>query len=508
MATDVNINTAPALPNGYTLDAPASQVPAGYTLDNSATNNGNFFQRVGSDLQNRNQQVGDIFKQTMAGNEDSVGGGLYDAFGKGIGGSVGDLIKEGAQSGAAGFSNVFPGATSDIKSATSAIVNSPIGQMGINALKTGAGAWNNFKAQNPVIAQHIESTGDFANLIPASGIADVAGPAISDAGKAIYASGEAAGDAKKGSFLQDLITPKQTPSVKADLFSRSTQQGLLGTRIAEPTIQEQSIIGTLSNLPVSPMKSLNKNYNIIADAKDAEAENLSGFLKNNDAKIPDDTLINSLSDARAQLAKNPWATTADGSKAADAVINGALETIQNNPQTASGVLQARKDFDSWISGIKSDGVFDPNLETPITAAVRQVRQTLNNIVSNAVPDANVQQSLKTQSNMYRAMDAIETKGGYEGKNVISRIAQKTGNVIPGKGMIAKGAVLLGGSTGAALAPAIATGVGAAYLAGKAIKSPITRKAIGLGLSGIGDAITPGSTSIANIMAKNALKRAK
>lgn len=436
-----------------------------------------FSDRVSKDFQNRKQEAAEI---NNAANKEQTSNiqAIPQLGGVGLG-MLNDVIGEGAKS----IYNAT--ATQPTKEAFNdfgtAIKNNPI-------VQNISQKYQQFSQSNPNVSRDLNAAGNLvglaANLTGTAEASDAAGGITKGAGNALYQSGQEAFQAKRDGFLQDLITPKQTPTVKSDQFSRSTEQGLLRNRIVQPTTQEQSIMATLSDLPVTKNKSLLANYNIINDAKNTEAQNLIDVLQKNDVTIPAQDILNPLADVRQSLANNPY-ITGNGAKAAESVINGALDHIANNPQTASGLLQSRKDFDTWVSNQKKESIFNPETEGPVSAAVQQVRQSINNIVDNAVPDVGVKNSLKKQSNMYRAMDAIETKGGQEGKNIISRATNKISSLLPAKTALGNAGAIAAGATGLAMAPAITGLAAGAYGAGKIVAAPITRKIIGKTLKGVG-----------------------
>lgn len=473
------------VPDGVTQ----SQLMAQYTQHQQAQNQPSFMDRLHSDYSKRDQEITNSANAYAWGQQ-----------------SAPETWFQNAMSGGAKFTDTVG---EGINAVTPQIVKDDVGALAKGAIGI-AGSLPSFGgrtigeripqelAANPRLARNLNAVGEGIGIIgSAIPVKNVANNLVSDASKlagysgdALYQSGESAFNAQKNKFVQDLITPKETPGVKSDLFSRSSEEGIFRTRVPEPTPQEQSIMQTLSKLPVSKNRSLLSNYNIISDAKDAEAENLMTHLAQNDVSIPDETISSGLSAVQEDLTKSPYITGDGAQKSVQNVISGAKEIIAQNPQTASGLLQSRKDFDAWVSRYKSNA-FDPATAGPVTDAVQRVRQTLNNIVADAAPDVGVKQSLLDQSNMYRAMDAIETKGGYEGKNILTRTAQRAADYIPVKGVLAKGAVLAGGgaaaTAGGLVAPALTAGAAGTYLAAKAAMSPRARMLAGLLMKGAGKA---------------------
>jgi hypothetical protein len=486
---------SPPAPAGYTGELPPS--PAELEQRNRS-----FAGRVSNDFQKRNAMADEIVTANKAGQQgplESIG----QIAGKVVAGAGGDVINEGLKSAGTFLNSRLDAVTPDFakpaleernlyaKSAKNFVFNSDIGKAGIAAAQKGMDAYKQFATENPRAARDIESVVDLGTFLPlakgATLASDATGGVLSNAGSAIADSADARAAMKKSGFVQELISPKATPTVKADQFSRSTEQGLLRNRVVEPTPHEASMIDAVSQLPVSKYNSTLKNYNIISDANQQEAENLINALKQNDVAIAPEEIQQSLLSTFDNLKKNPY-ITGDAETSASRVMQGMVNAIGKNEQTASGLLQARKDFDSWVKSQKGVGVFDPQRESAVTTAVQGIRQAVNDLVDSKVPDVGFKQSLQKQSSLYRAMDNIETKGGLEAPNAVKRFAEKSSNLIPGKGIMGKGAVALGAGSAAAFAPALAAGIGATYGAGKLLTSPTAQKALGSTLDAAGKAL--------------------
>jgi hypothetical protein len=303
-----------------------------------------------------------------------------------------------------------------------------------------------------------------------------AGKASEVVGGALEKSGKASLAAKKKAFIADLITPKDTPTVRGQQFVKGKEKGILRQLEVEP---DKAVVDAISDLPIKKSNSLKGNYTIIENAKNAEAEALIKKLRKGErlsrvggkaatGNISDDVIINSFAKVREELAKNPY-VVGDGAKAAENVVNSALDIVTKAPRTPTGLLEARKQLDRLIESQRGSKMFNPALEAPITNAVQQVRQSINQMVADAVPDAQVKASLAKQSAMYRALDNIETKGAFEKTNRLARAGDKISKAVTLKGAIG-GTLALGGAGMAglvtpALLPMAAAG-GGLFLASK------------------------------------------
>jgi hypothetical protein len=448
-----------------------------------------FGQRVGSSIEGSYDKAKDIFKQSTSGQLNPAMGGIQ---------ILGQGVNAASALPAEAIASILPDeAKQAIGSAANYIGNLPRkASAALENTSVGRGV-GDYLMERPELAKTLgqvadtaKAAGTIATAVPLAkagrAVTAATGSGMETVGNAIYKSGEQAFKANRNSFVQDLITPKLTAGVRAEQFGRATEKGLMRNRVVAPSAQEQAIIDTIAELPVKKSKSLLGNANIIEKAKNAEAENLVTALKANDVAIADDVILNKLFGVRNELAKNPY-IVGDGAKAADNVLNSAIDIIAQNPRTASGLLEARKQLDKLVASQRGSKLFDPALESPITNAVQQIRQSINDMVADAVPDAGVKASLAKQSNMYRALENITTKGAYEKASRLGRAASKVQDAVSLKGAI--GAAAAAGGLGAlggtsVLVPA-ALGGAALYGAGKALTSPSLRKAIGSTLTGSG-----------------------
>lgn len=345
----------------------------------------------------------------------------------------------------------------------------------------------------PIAAENIGALGNIASLLPAGKALNVAregtGEALAKIGGAVERSGVKSAERTRSDFINDLILEKETAGVREDRVGRTKEVGLNRRKVVELTPQEQEIASTVAAIPkVKPSNSLQGNANAIQEANRSEAEALISKLRENDVEIGGDTIAQGLTQIKDNLSKNPYLSGVDASKAAESVVNQAMEIIQKNPRTASGLLQSRKDLDAWVKSQKPN-IFDA-ADSPVSTAVREVRQGINDMVDAAVPDAEVKVSLRKQSNLYRAHENIATKAKDEAKTRAGRVAQNIGKAVTLKGAVGAGAGLAGlGISGVASAAPAAIGAGLAlYGVKKLATSPALRKGAGATLRKIGETI--------------------
>lgn len=335
---------------------------------------------------------------------------------------------------------------------------------------------------HPRAARNLEAIAQFLGFEGAGAAGEAAAKPIAPIGDAIYASGKSSSDAARNAYIADLILPKKTPTVKADMALRTTQVD--GKNIYNPTQMEANMADAAGSIPdVGKGNSYQKNLNLIQDANSQEAEALKAKLSANDAPIPEDKAIAAMQAIRKNLPQST-AINGPGEAVVEKVINAGTNHLANNsPLTAASMLQARKEFDQQMIKEAGEGVFDTTVENPRKNAIQAVRQSMNNMTAEAVPHLDVLPSLQKQSALFEAAHAIAPKAGAEAATKLGRALQ---SVTPHSlsGMIAEGAGIMGGGAALHYLPpsAIATALGG-YGLYKGATAPATRMAIGKALGG-------------------------
>lgn len=368
------------------------------------------------------------------------------------------------------------------KMALKELADTQLGRGVGDAAKYIGDQFGQLSAENPRAGRNLGALGNIAMALPIGRAKEPAGAALAEVGGAIEQSGIKSAVKRKDNFVNDLILPKATPSEREAMVGRTKEVGFNRRKEVQLTPQEQEMADTVSQIKgVKKSNSLQGNYNAVQDANHAEADDLIGKLKiiekidPQSAIIPDDVIVNGLANVRQRLAENPYLSGVDASKAAESVSNQALEIVMKQPRTASGLLQARKDLDAWVKSQRPNA-FDA-ADSPISVAVREIRQELNDMVANSMPQAEVKASLRKQSNLYRVQDNIATKAKDEAPTRLGRAAQNIGKGVSLKQGIAGTAALAGLGAAGIAGPVLGAGLGL-YAAKKAATSPALRKLAG------------------------------
>lgn len=432
-----------------------------------------FIERVQGDLESRRTEFIDVIEGALEGDQ-GIAETALQIVGKGIAGPIFDVVGEGLVS---AFRALPDSIEQPLRDTATDILESEIGQMGLRRLQEGQEAYNAFAEENPRAARNIESVVNTALAFAPIGQSVGAGVAgsgrktfVSKVGEAVKARGTQQTQQKQSQFLQDLITPKQTAKVRAEQVSRTTEGGILKIKQVTPSAQEARVIAAVAKIPeVSSSKTLQGNFNAIQTANRNEAEFLKQALKENEIIFPRREFKAELKRATDRLKSNPL-IVGDASKTAEKLITQMNKIVASNKSTGSGLLQARKEIDSFIRSQKGDKVFDPTLENALSIAVREIRQSTNDFLAKKAASVPVKESLSKQSNLFRAMDNIAPKAAEEAGTMISRTVQKLEGAVPLKGRLAADLALIGISGGA-----IATALTNPVLIGTAITGALAVK---------------------------------
>ena len=353
----------------------------------------------------------------------------------------------------------------------------------------------------------IGAVGNLANLVPAGGAAKVAAPVALDAAKAAPSmlggaiksvgtkariSGETAISANREASIREAILPDvKTVSGR----KQAIEGGGVGTkknRIGKSTAyaiadkqQEAAISEALKIKGIKPENLHIENANIVSSEIEKKANSLITALKENDVPIPKRETRSKISKLIVQLQNDEPLLTGDAGKAAVPIFNKVKQLLEQNPGTASGLLQVRKDLDKFTTEATNGAIFSDDKATALRIANRRIRTALNNLIADKVPEVEVRKSLSEQSALYTARDAFEEKAIKQEFTRSERAAaaiDKAGSI---KSTAAKAAGLALAGGGALYAPSIVLPAAAAYGVGRAISNPALRVKIGKGMESLG-----------------------
>ena len=276
---------------------------------------------------------------------------------------------------------------------------------------------------------------------------------------------------------------------------RTTIEGPLGQKVYHPLAIEQEGIDVLASLDsIKPNAPFTTNYNTVMDEIGNTRRRLDERIrKAGNPEVSMDTVIAELNKNAKRALEHPQ-IIGNVEQSLQKILAETARQLEKSDGTALGLLNARRNIDNWIASSRGNA-FDSEFENAITAGRRVVADTLNGIVSEAVPRANVDQLLRKQMLMYQAGGVIEQKALYEANTRLGRAMQRVEGVTGAKFPVTPLAMAATGGAGASLmASGFAPYVGlsmilpaSGYGLTKLAMSPTTRKALGQLLVGIGKA---------------------
>lgn len=241
----------------------------------------------------------------------------------------------------------------------------------------------------------------------ATGANLVAIPAAVNAADSLYNVGQKAFNdaraAKSADFLQNVVTPHMTAADKVVAAKNSVESGFNKTATVIPNPEQLDMMHAADSAGVQSGNSHLANLNIVQNANNAEAENLKGILQAHDVPVSQEIVNNGLQGVRDKLNAMSF-DTGNPSAAADKMINIANDAIANNPRTASGLLQARKDFDARITELHGPNAFSATRDSPSYAARMETRKAMNDMIVNTVTPTSEEALASMKSDLGQKID--------------------------------------------------------------------------------------------------------
>jgi hypothetical protein len=426
------------------------------------------FGRIAEDLTARGQTISDAASTPNTGFVNSLGKGA-DIVGSVAGGLLdvgGELASSGFKLLGKGVSAVTPDFAEDfvidaVKETSASIVGADIAQAGLEAAGRGVEAYNEWESNHPDAAKIVNGLANVALVAaPVKSRPAPTGPGF--VGKKIdKVTGKL--DQIREDFIGDLTGPVKTRVVRESEALRSVEGGLLGRRTVTKTPKEAEIAKSVSELPgVKDTNSSIANLNVIKDGIESKAKSLESSLAGSEVTIPRIKTRTALDGVIENLKLNPL-LVGDAAKSAERVVANARAIIKSNPATPAGLLKSRKELDALIDSQKPK-IFNPATDSALSIAVRETRQSINDIIAESVPSASVKESLRSQSNLYGALDNVAAKAAVESDLAVGRTFDRLAGTIGLKSLVSARTTLATAGITATLATGIAAGLPVAGIA--------------------------------------------
>lgn len=277
-----------------------------------------------------------------------------------------------------------------------------------------------------------------------------------------------------------------------------TIEGPLRSKTYNPSPREDEVIAVTSLVDgINPRKTFTENYNVVADEIGRVRERLDARIKSRkNPQFDKEAVAGELEDLVEDILLSDEFQLGGGVPSfVRPIFNRAITLIQESDGTALGLLNVRRELDSWVER-NAPATFTGEYVNGKKLANTLIRDLINKKVGDLVPDVDVTGLLRKQHLLYDAKDRFDIKRQLEASNIVGRLLMNTQRVlgvrapltplgIYGTGGIA--ATLFASGFAPFLTGSAALGA-ASYGAASILKSPQTKKALGALLSATDKAI--------------------
>jgi len=395
--------------------------------------------------------------------------------------------------------------------ATSALKDTPVYAAGLSALNSGIDTYTTFKTDFPDAARDIESVINIAEIYK---LPQYKSPVNTN--QTVFGKWSEEQDLRAAElrgmptrdFLNDLITPKDTPSSRAERLDQKVQtEGLFNRNVYLNTPEEDEMLDVLFNIPeVNKKNTLVGNYNAIVKDIAKKGNVLEEQLtKASFVKINVKELKQDLNNSVEYLKQNNPLISGVPSTVAEKIFNQTSRIITKVNGTPLSILRARKELDAWLKNQPRD-TFGDNANA-YTVATKEIRNVLNNAIENSLAkttldgkpigvNVKLREALREQSLLYKVNDRLGEKAADEFDTALGRLGANIGKLAIRIPTTPLGifATISYGASAVALGPVAATlgALGVAGTAGYMIKrgaiTPRMRESLSLVLRATDKAI--------------------
>ena len=396
--------------------------------------------------------------------------------------------------------------------ATSALKDTPVYAAGLSALNSGIDTYTTFKTDFPDAARDIESVINIAEIYK---LPQYKSPVNTN--QTVFGKWSEEQDLRAAElrgmptrdFLNDLITPKDTPSSRAERLDQKVQtDGTFFQRnVYLNTPEEDEMLDVLFNVPeVNKKNTLVGNYNAIVKDIAKKGNILEQQLaKASFVKINVKELKQDLNNSVEYLKQNNPLISGVPSTVAEKIFNQTSRIITKVNGTPLSILRARKELDAWLKNQPRD-TFGDNANA-YTVATKEIRNVLNNAIENSLAKTDLdgkpigvnvkfREALREQSLLYKVNDRLGEKAADEFDTALGRLGANIGKLAIRIPTTPLGifATISYGASAVALGPVAATlgALGVAGTAGYMIKrgaiTPRMRESLSLVLRATDKAI--------------------
>jgi hypothetical protein len=302
----------------------------------------------------------------------------------------------------------------------------------------GAGAGTAVGSGLTNMVREIQGERDPNNIV-----ADIAGPVAKGALAAGTQAAVTAAPAAIKNFVgnrqtnhvQKLVQPKATEKViqQASLEGRVQKGGLLRSGKITPSAQEAKIAESAMQVGAKG-KDIIKNQQVVTQGIDDIAGKVEQRLTANNAIFNGKELASALKSTKAADLE-AFGNEKTAETAYQGILNIWNTTKASHKSNLSGLWKARKAFDKELERQFGKRVFDPINEAPRHAAVRSIRQTVNDFIEQKATKAGTSflPEIREMSNLYQALENMATKVGKDTlkSGLHKAVTSRTGKIVTG-----------------------------------------------------------------------------
>ena len=306
------------------------------------------------------------------------------------------------------------------------ITSTDAGRVAVEAAQNGIESYNEWKTDNPVSAVKFESAVDLATFFAPPAKRAVLPPSLKVTPPAHHQLANAASEQvnKLKSVFENRATRKYKEEnleaayqyvmpIKLDESRLSDVTPRKFTRKAklEPNQLEAESIEWVSSLRgLKPNKGMLYNYKVIDGVNKQEAQILKMYLnrKGKDIYVSRDTMNARVTNTiRKTIADEPLANTRDARGQINAIVDGVNTLIAKHDTNPAGVLALRQDLDKYLE--KKFKFFTKEQPVWLDNLGKTLRNDLNEMINEVMPDDFVKESLRRQHLGFTTMRGLGPK---------------------------------------------------------------------------------------------------
>jgi len=214
-----------------------------------------------------------------------------------------------------------------------------------------------------------------------------------------------------------------TPTQKGKLLGRVEEGGVLKGRSVKSNELEIEAGKELSKVPgYDPKATKLSKYQVTKEEIAKRGQALESSLENEKVVVPKREVT-----SRVQKAVNELPNKSLLLQTSDPVIINYMRVFKNAfkdlPGTLKGVLKLRKTLDDAYENARGKQAFGSDKISALDDVNKVVRDTLYNYLIEKAQNTDVKAGMRSQWNLYRALDELKTAAEKESGSIIGRFKQ-------------------------------------------------------------------------------------